>query len=145
MNIDDILNKKGQFVSFITEKQMKVKKGQEPIIKHSEFVGRIGVEYDNMNSVKEKRDSGELPEENQGLPWGKWVNYPYTIEHNGNLYIRVSTTKNKSQKGKIKFYRNGIEISVEEAKQACLASEFPKNKSDLDIFNLNVDNIIKIK
>ena len=141
VTIESLLAKKGQFVSFKTERSMKVRKGQTPIVKISEFVARVGVTYDNMKSVKEKRSDGTLPEDNQGLPWGTWVNFPYLIEHKNALYLRCSATQNKEQHGKVQFYRDGVEISRDEAKSACLASEFA-SKSDGDVFNIKVDSII---
>jgi hypothetical protein len=142
--ITELLNKKGQFVSLGTKRPLKVKKGQTPIEKVSQFVARIGVEYDNMQSVKDKRESGELPEENAGLPWGEWVKYPYLISHKNEFYIRCSTTKNGSQKAKTHYYREGLEISIDDAKSAALASEF-REKDNLDVFTIKVSSIIEIK
>jgi hypothetical protein len=141
--ITELLNKKGQFVHFVTKRPLKVKKGQSPIEKISEFVARIGVNYDNIHNVIEKRETGELPEVNQGLPWGEWVKFPYIISHNDNLYIRCSRSNNSHQKSKVKYIRNGIEISADEAKAAALASEFKDN--DNDVFNIKVSSIVEIK
>ncbi len=144
MDITELLNKKGQFVSFTTERQLKVKKNQPPITKISSFIARIGVDYDHMQSVKLKRENGELPEENQGLSWGSWVKFPYLIAHKNEFYLRCSTTKNSNQKGKVKYIRNGVEISREEAKAASLASEF-YDKDDQDVFNIKVSSIVEAK
>ena len=141
VSIESLLAKKGQYVTFKTERTMKVRKGQSPITKISEFVARVGVTYDNMKAVKQKRSDGTLPEENQGLPWGKWVTFPYVIEHKDALYLRCSATQNKEQTGKVHYFRNGEEISRDEAQSACLASEFAP-KSDGDVFNIKVDSII---
>lgn len=143
ISIDSLLNKKGQYVTFKTERPMKVRKGQESITKVSEFVARIGVVYDNMKSVIQKREDGSLPEENQGLPWGKWVKFPYLIEHKDTMYIRCSATKNSMQSGKVVYYRNGEEINVDEVKKSCLASEFSKSEPS-DIFNVKVDSILEV-
>jgi hypothetical protein len=142
--ITELLNKKGQFVSFKTQKNLKVRKGQTPILKISEFVARIGVEYDNIKRVQEKRESGELPEENQGLPWGQWVKYPYLISHKDEFYIRCSKTNNGKQPPKVKYIRDGVEITRYDAMQAALASEF-SDKADIDVFNIKVSSILEIK
>lgn len=144
MDITELLSKKGQFVSFTTERQLKVKKNQTPITKISNFIARIGVDYDKMQSVKDKRESGDLPEENQGLSWGEWVKFPYLITHKNEFYLRCSTTKNSNQKGKVKYLRDGVEISKEEAKAASLASEF-YDKGDQDVFNIKVSSIVEVK
>jgi hypothetical protein len=143
MNINDILNKKGTIVTVTAQKSVKVKKGRAPITKLSVFQARLGINYDNMASVKEKRDNGILPEQNQGLPWGNWKVYPYIIEHNGKEYIRFSKV-NSSMKNESHYYRDGIEISKDEMKMDSLASEY-NSKGELDCFNIPVDNIIEIK
>jgi hypothetical protein len=143
MNINDILNKKGTIVTVTAQKSVKVKKGRAPITKLSVFQARLGINYDNMASVKEKRDNGILPEQNQGLPWGNWKVFPYVIEHNGKEYIRFSKV-NSSMKTKTHYYRNGIEITRDEVYNDCLASEKPKD-TELDCFNIPADNIIEIK
>jgi hypothetical protein len=143
MNINEILTRKGTIVTVTSQKEVKVKKGKQPILKVSRFQARVGVNYDNMKSVQEKRESGELPETNQGLPWGNWKVFPYVIEHNGKDYVRFSKV-NSNMKTETHYYRNGNEISKEEVYQDCLASEKPKD-TELDVFNIPVDNIIELK
>lgn len=141
--LDTLLSKTGSIVTVKTQRTMKVRKGETPIIKESEFQARCGVTYDNMKAVQEKREDGRLPEENQGLPWGEWKQFPYLISHKGADYFRFSTIKTNFTP-KTRYLRNGTEISAESAKIACLASEFsPKN--ELDVFNVKVDSIIGLK
>lgn len=143
MNIETILNKKGTIVTVTAQKEVKMKKGFPPVTKVSVFQARLGVNYDNMVSVKEKRKTGELPETNQGLPWGNWKVFPYVIEHNGKDYIRFSKV-NSRFKNVTRFFRNGIGISEDTVYSECLASEKPKD-TELDVFNIPADNIIDIK
>jgi hypothetical protein len=143
MNINDIISKKGNIVTVKTEKQVKVKKGKQPITKLSVFQARLGINYDNMASVKEKRENGILPEQNQGLPWGQWKVFPYVIEHNGKEYIRFSKV-NSSMKNETRYFRDGLEITRDEVYNDCLASEKSKD-TELDCFNIPIDNIIDIK
>lgn len=142
MNIDTILNKKGQIVTVETLRPVKVKKGREPIQKHSIFQARLGIAYDNMKSVIQKRDDGILPEENQGLPWGKWKSFPYIIEHNGSEYVRFSKV-NSSVPAKTVYTRNGKEIDFSEVSKDALSSE--TKSSELDVFNIFSDYIVNIK
>jgi hypothetical protein len=142
MNINDIMMRKGTIVTVTSQKEVKVKKGNAPITKLSVFQARLGVTYDNMKSVQEKREDGRLPEQNQGLPWGNWKVFPYVIEHKGKEYIRFSKV-NSSVPTKTVYLRDGQEVSVDEVKSVALASEF--SKSDLDCFNILADNIIDIK
>ena len=143
MKIENILNKKGTIVTVTSQKEVKVKKGKAPITKLSVFQARVGVTYDNMKSVKDKRDNGELPEENQGLPWGNWKVFPYVIEHNGKDYVRFSKV-NSTFHNITRFFRNGMEIDKNEAYEDMLASEKPKG-NELDVFNIPIDNIVDIK
>lgn len=145
-----LLSRSGQIVTMTTNRPVKIKKGANasPINKESIFQCRIGVNYDNISAVKEKRVDGSLPEENAGLPWGKWVKFPFLIEHNGEFYLRCTTLKN-SVKTKTKYVAvsNGNEVAIDDVKSIALASEFPKCPSQVasDIFNIKVSSIIDIK
>lgn len=136
---------KGQIVTLRTIKDCKMRKGVAQIVKDSTFQCRVGVNYDNIANVQDKRDSGELPAENAGLPWGSWVEglFPYVIEHKGSYYFRCTTMHNAHSIHTRRFLRNGIEVSVEDAQAACLASEF-KDMSDNDVFCVRVENIMEI-
>lgn len=142
--LDTLMSKKGQIVTMCTVRPAKVRKGRDPIEKHSQFQCRVGVNYDNIAAVKEKRESGELPKENAGLPWGQWHVFPYVIEHKGEYYFRC-TTLNGGHRWPAKYYRNGVEISAEEAKADCLASEFSEKKSISDVFTIKVSSIVEVK
>lgn len=140
-NVANLLALKGQIVTLTTTRSCKVRKGEAPIVKTSTFQCRIGINYDNMKSVQEKRADGTLPEVNAGLPWGQWVIFPYVITHNGEFYLRC-TVLNGGNKTDTTFTRNGFIIDREEAKLACLASEF--RDSDNDCFTVKVSGIIKV-
>lgn len=141
--LDTLLSRKGQIVTVETERSMKVRKNQEPILKQSEFQCRVGVNYDNIASVKEGRANGEKPAENAGLPWGEWVVFPYVIAHKGEYYVRCTVVRNNFRKA-AKFIRGGVEISKEEAQIACLASEFSEG-GDNEVFNIKVSSIRSVK
>lgn len=137
-----ILSKKGQIVTFTTERPVKVKKGSPTILKQSEFQARIGVNYDNIKAVQEARQTGEKPAENAGLPWGTWKEFPYVITHNGNDYIRC--TKVDSGNNKPATYTvDGEEIGFEMVKKYALASEL--KPSDGEVFNIKVESIVDFK
>lgn len=140
----DLLKYKGQIVTFKTRRPMKVKKGRDGIEKESIFQARIGVTYDNIQDVKDKRATGELPAHNAGLPWGQWVFFPYLLEYKDVYYFRCTAIDNTKSIHKTRYIRGGIDITAAEAMIDCLASEFPKTPSDLDVFNIKVDNILEI-
>lgn len=140
MNV--FLSRKGGIVTVETEREMKVRKGEQPIMKVSEFQARVGVNYDNIASVQEKRATGELPEKNAGLPWGEWKVPNYIIEHKGELYVRMATLNNTFKRAP-KFFRNGVEISADEARAASLASEFSTKEGD--VFNIKLSTVKAVK
>jgi hypothetical protein len=139
-----LLALKGQFASLCTERALKVKKGKAEIMKRSTFVCRVGVNYDNISTVKEARANGDLPAENAGLPWGEWVPglFPYVIAHKGCHYFRCTSVKNDSAIPKVSYTREGVEITKEEAKADALASEF--YEKDSEVFTVKVESILEI-
>ena len=141
--LDTLLSRKGQIVTVETERSMKVRKNQEAILKQSEFQCRVGVNYDNIQAVKDGRADGSKPAENAGLPWGEWALFPYVITHKGEYYVRCTVVRNNFRKA-AKFIRGGAEISKEEAQVACLASEFSEG-GDNEVFNIKVSSIRSVK
>lgn len=140
-----LLTMTGQFVSITYGKECKMRKGMPQVLKFSKMTLRCGVEYDNIGAVKEKRESGELPAENAGLSWGRYVPnlYPYIIEHKGSLYFRFFTVPNSAKVSPM-FVLNGKEITREEAERMCLASEFQERETTLETMTLKVDGILEI-
>ena len=71
------LTPKGANIVLEWSRAVKTRKGvADTIRKNVRMVGRIGIEYDNVKTVQDKRESGKLPTENAGLPWGRWECYP---------------------------------------------------------------------
>jgi len=143
--VQKLLAMKGQFVSITYGKECKVRKGRAPIQKFSKMTLRCGVEYDNIAAVQGKRESGELPSENQGLSWGAYVPglYPYILEHKGSLYFRFFTVPSSNRVAP-SFARNGVEISRDEAREDCLASEFQERETTLETIVLKIEGILEI-
>ena len=145
-NVLNLLTKSGQFVSIHTKRPVKTKKAFSNIQleKEASFVVRIGVNYDNIKTVQEKRASGELPPENAGLkPNFRWVKFPVLMqnEKNGEFYVRC--TKGANTKPKSKFLLNGIEVDKNSIAEYCLAQELKSNEAE--VFDIKVSNIIEIK
>ena len=137
--LEKFLSKKGQICSLEMEKKVKMKKGfTGEVTKRTKMTVRAGVNYDNINAVKDGRESGELPAENAGLPWGQWKVFPYVIEHNGKDYFRFS----KLNGGKInqEFFLDGKPIEKSEIQEFALASEF-KNSGDFEVFTVSEENV----
>ena len=141
--LDTLLSRKGQIVTMLTERDCKVRKNKEPIRKRSEFQCRVGVNYDNIQAVKDGRADGTKPAENAGLPWGEWALFPYIITHKGEYYFRCTTLNNGFRRAPI-FTRNGTEITKEEAQIDCLASEFSEGEPS-EVFNIKVSSLLEVK
>lgn len=129
----NVLQKKGQFGRAKWSKQLKTRKGvSDTITKKTQMVVRAGIDYDNMRSVQEKRESGELPAENAGLPsWQEWDIFPYLLRKKGEpdkKYIRLYPVQNSVQ---TEYFLNGEPVQLDEIKEYLLASELPSgNKPD---------------
>jgi hypothetical protein len=136
---------KGQFVVIRTVRDLKVYKGTVGHYeKDSTFTARIGVNYDNIGAVKEKRETGELPEENAGLPWGTWLIFPYIIAHKGNHYVRcTSVNGNAACVPTVRWLKDGVEISKETAMAVCTSAETGE-KEERDVFTIKVESITHI-
>lgn len=143
LTMEQLLARKGQICTFTTTRPLKVRKGQAPITKTSTFQARVGVNYDNIATVQEKRANGELPAENQGLPWGEWEVFPYVIAHKGEKYFRCTSIRNNFV-SKTEYTRDGFAISKEEAQVAALASEFSTGEPS-EVFNIKLSSILEVK
>ena len=119
----DILKyQKGSFISVELERPAKVLKGvTQAIVKQTKMVARLGINYDNMQQTQDKRESGEAPAQNAGLPWGEWDVYPYVIKHKGEKYLRMYADKHQV---KTTYLVNGIETPKNELKSILQSSEF---------------------
>jgi hypothetical protein len=140
--VANLLALKGQIVTLCTKRDCKVRKGSPMVEKVAKFQCRVGVNYDNMASVQEKRENGTLPAENAGLPWGQWLIFPHLIAHKGNHYLRC-TTLNNNNVPQVSYLLDGREISREEARALCLASEF-RDHEDNDCFTVKVESVTHV-
>ena len=139
--LETFLAKRGQFLSVTWQRPVKTLKAyagldiQKRVDAHTV---RAGVNYDAMNSVQEKRENGELPEVNQGLPWGTWEVFPHIIKHKGNRYFRFSTAANSTFKRQ--FLLNGAPVDFETVAPMLQASE-KQERDELDVFNVKEESI----
>jgi hypothetical protein len=101
---------------------------------------RSGILYDNIKNVQEKRENNELPEVNAGLPWGKWIDPNRTIEHKGNVYLRLYPVPNVTENQTTvswflnEEYKNKVDII-----ERLTAAE--QNDKKADCFTLKVENV----
>lgn len=143
MKLSDVKNKiaeikKGTFlhIEYMKEEQ----KGEHLLVKESSGVYRIGINYANLKTQKNKVTGP--------LAWGEWVkcyeNYLLSHTKKGeteeNFYLRIYTTD--SVKTVSRYFLDG----VERTKQWLIDNGFIKVKKSerLDCFCVNVKNITKI-
>lgn len=130
---------KGSFLSVTINKTVPTLKAFEgaTVTKQTRAVVCSGIEYDNQKAVIEKRNSGESPKENAGLPWGTWKAYPYLIEHKGALYVRLYLKGVPS----VSWKENGMSISRERAIELC-GSKAKGSEGKPDCITVKVENVV---
>ena len=135
----------GTYSHIIWEKALPVRKTFPGItvVKRTSGTVRTGINYNNLQSVRLKRENGILPEQPQSLPWGEWLTYPHFIQHKGNKYLRVSLdSRNRLES---EYFINGVRATKEQAMMYCTKAAFPTNENNPDVLAINVDNIISIR
>lgn len=141
----NILNKqKGAFTSIVWERSLPTRKAfsNQIITKRCKGVVRCGITYDNIKTVQQKRLNGILPPQNAGLQWGEWLLAPYFIKHQNKIYLRC--TESKNNKIQVEYFLNGKKVDKSVIEPLCLKSAFT-NHSELDVFTINIDNILAIR
>ena len=119
----------------------------EAVTKFVRMIGRIGIEYDNIGTVVEKRQNGDLPKENAGLQdWQKWVQYPYLLAHktNGTLYVRLYKGTSAKVRPAVQFFIDGTEATREQITPLVPKAEAEPSKSETDCFTLKLDALDRV-
>jgi len=146
VNIVEIKNilstRKGQNLSAIIGKELKTRKGVTDCVeKVTSIVVRGGIDYDNQAVVQEGRENGTLPEENAGLPWGQWAEFPYHITHKEQDYVRFYSASGLAFEPKVEYYLNGVQVDKATIQPLCLASEFPNRQDAPLAMTIKADNV----
>jgi hypothetical protein len=142
--LETFLSKRGQFLSVVWQRAAKVRKTcldviEKRVVAHSI---RAGVVYDNMANVQDKRESGELPKENAGLPWGVWFLFPHIIEHKGGYYFRFALNPGVS-KFETTWLLNGEPVLRESIASQLLASELQDGEMP-DVITVKAQDIVSM-
>lgn len=110
--------------------------------KETEGIYRIGINYEHLASVKEKREQDGS--ENEGMsPNLTWLVWPRLIRNTktDKIYARIYTVK--GQIPKVSYTLNGLPVNVDDLIPLCLASEFSIKEAP-PCFLLDVENFIEI-
>ena len=142
-----IMGKKGSNLSAVIRKDMKTKVSYKAhkVSKITRLVIRGGIDYDNIGVVKEGREDGSLPAQNQGLPWGEWADDSgIHITHKGTDYARMYPASGIAFAPKVQYFLDGVEVEKSAIESICLASEFPKHDDEPLCFTIKAENILEI-
>jgi hypothetical protein len=137
---------KGANIILEWQRPVKTFKGSTDVVeKHVRMVGRIGLNYDNIGDVQDKRESGELPAENAGLKGMEWVTYPYLLRSvkTGELQVRLYNGTSEKVPVKSEWKLNGNPVSYEVVEPIILASEKPKERTG-DCFQCKLSAMLRI-
>jgi hypothetical protein len=144
--IQSVSGVKGANLKATWVRPMKVRKGVEAVIeKKTSAIIRTGVDYDNIQTVKEGRADGTLPEKNEGLPWGQWATFPYHITHKDTDYLRLYPASGLEFKPEVHYILNGQEVGKEIVEPLCLASEFKVNEEKPTCFTIKAETLVSIR
>lgn len=128
--------KKGRYISLCKKKDLG-----EGIVKESDMVIRLGVNYANM-SVNANHETGSLP-------WGHWVPglENLVVEHKGNYYLRVTSTNPENVESgadviATRYIKDGREISKEEV-VATIGEKKIASKAAI-VYTIKFENIIRL-
>jgi hypothetical protein len=138
------MSRKGQIVSVKTRRAVKMRRGQPSVYKTSEFQCRVGVNYDNIAKVQEGRAQGDLPAVNAGLPWGEWLEFPYTIAHKNDVFVRCTQLNNGFRRAPVFQLEDGTEVQRDWVQPRALASEFSEGEGST-VFNIRLSSILSVK
>ena len=144
VDISKLLDVKGQFV------RIEYKSEQKPAAAHKTSklekrvlgVFRAGIDYANLGTVKTAIADGSRGEV-QALPWGEWESFPYTIRHNGKLYVRLYPAKGAAS---VTYFVDGNEVTREQWKAMLTPGDARKmdEKREVDCFTVKAENILAI-
>jgi hypothetical protein len=142
-----IKSRKGANLSVVINKPLKAKSAHRAnrIEKITKLVIRGGVEYDNIGEVQELRESGALPDQNAGLPWGQWAEYPLHITHKEQDYARFYPASGIDFRPTSTYLLNGVEVDKSVIEPLCLASEFRKPEDKPLCYTIKAENVVDIK
>lgn len=144
--LNQVEGRKGQFIKLCWQRMVKTAAAFRNLSleKKTTVTARTGIQYDNIATVQEKRETGELPPENAGLPWGMWKTFPFVIEHKGEDYARIYTVPNA--KPEVEWYLNGKRITREVALTFLTPSDRAKanDHSKNECFTVKMNDLIEL-
>ena len=138
--------KRGAFVriKYRTEVKPSARFKDLKIEKIVEATVRVGVSYSNLSAVKERRETEAKPTRPSHVQWWRWCEgyrniMKEKISDPSQKYITFATIPNGGNV-KILWYIDGKSASEEEVREITIPSYW--NKSNLDVFDVKLENLI---
>jgi len=141
--VEKIRNSKGQHVKVIWAKVCKTKGGHSIVVKKTVAWVRSGIDFSHLKPVKEAIENGERGPANP-LPWGKWKEFPFVIEHQDNEYVRLYPSVFDNLRSRSEYTRNGEPVALEDIKDTLYASELSGGEK-VECFTVKADNVISVE
>jgi len=144
--IEHILNCKGQYISLTIKSEPKPSAAHrnKRLEKFTSSKFRAGISFQNLKSVKDAIESKERGEV-QPLPWGKWKQYPYIVEHKDKEYIRLYPAINSDTGMEVVYKVDGKEVSRSEYNEYLNPSSVAKQGTQQECYMVAAENILEIK
>lgn len=140
MSVDKFMACKGNFVvveyTSTSDKPAAAHKGVV-LTKEVRVVCRAGVNFANLRSVKDGIAAGTRGSV-EGLPWGEWVCFPYTIAHDGQTYYRLYPSP--ANRPSVRYLVNGVEVTRDEYLAYLTPSARAKAGQPRECFNVKASN-----
>lgn len=142
--------KKGTFVHIVYETELPMtaaaRKKAISILKRTEKVVRVGVDYNNIEAVKKIEEQRTEPKQERA-PWCHWEIPHILAKHNtkDDYYLSVATV-NHGAHTKTTYIKDGNVISLTEVKKSeCVLPSYFKSSSEIPVVQtINIKNIIEL-
>lgn len=139
--------KGGAYIAIQYARKCKTKKGVPDITKITRTVARVGINYENINAVKEMRvGENSVHIQSHELNGLVWKQFPYLLENpqTGKIYFRLIATNSQYCQTKTEYLINGIQQKKEDIENFLYSSEKNSGNKPL-VYNINIDDIVYIK
>jgi len=115
-----------------------------PLVKDVRMVGRTQINYDNQETVQHKRETGELPPDNQGLRGEQFFEFPCVIcnPKNGKRHLRLYKGTSKYTHPAVQYRIGNTVVSHNSVEHMLTAKERRDSKGDC--FQVNIANLRRI-
>ena len=143
--------KKGTFVRIVYQSELPLtaaaKKAGHVIVKHTEKVVRLGVNYGNIAKVQEAEAARTEPKR-EYTPWCHWEIQDILAKHNtkDDYYLSFATVDGMGHHTKSTYFMNGETATINEVRDSAyvLPSYFKNNGEAPVVQKVNINNIIEL-